>query len=260
MNGIFRDDLFKDKSVLVTGGGSGIGREIALAFARLGASVTIGGRKVEKLAAVEKELREITDGVLTFSADIRDVEAVEKMFGAHGEKFGSLDFLVNNAGGQFPMPAMHFNKKGFEAVISTNLTGTFFVSQTAANKFFIPQNRGSIVSIVACVRRGFPGLAHTGAARAGVINLTMSLAVEWARFGIRVNSVAPGTIESSGLAIYPPEVLQKAKDANLMHRFGAMEEIANAVIYLSSPAAAYITGETLYVDGGQSLYGDIWEA
>ena len=149
--------------------------------------------------------------------------------------------------------ASHASHASFERKM-----GTFQVTQAVANAFFFPQKNGTVVNIIANINRGFAGMAHTGAARAGVDNLTKSLSVEWARRGIRINSVAPGIIDSSGLEQYPPELLAGIADKIPMQRLGTVEEVAELVLFLSSPYAAYITGETVYIDGGQRLWGDIW--
>jgi NAD(P)-dependent dehydrogenase (short-subunit alcohol dehydrogenase family) len=168
---------------------------------------------------------------------------------------GRLDLLVNNAGGQFASPAAAIKPKGWRAVIDTNLNGTWFVSQ-AAWQHAMRKHGGAIVSIVADMWNGFPGMAHTGAARAGVVNLTQTLAVEWGSAGVRVNAVAPGFVLSSGLANYPPPVQQmaaKIMPQNPSGRVGTESEVSAAVVFLLSPAAAYISGATLRVDGGSSL-------
>ena len=193
------------------------------------------------------------------ACDIREIEEVKSLAEFVREKHGRLDILVNNAGGQFPAPAEIMSPNGWTAVINNNLNGTFFMSQTMANSFFIPQKSGIIVNIIASIQRGVPGMAHTGAARAGVDNLTKSLGQEWAEYQIRVNAIAPGIIESSGLDTYAPPIkalFGKAKDRNLMRRFGTVEDIANATMFLSSPLSAYISGTTLYVDGMDHLAGD----
>jgi citronellol/citronellal dehydrogenase len=163
--------------------------------------------------------------------------------------------LVNNAGGQFPSTAEDISEKGWNAVINNNLNGTWYATQVMTNTFFIPQKDGIIINIIANIFRGFPGMAHTGAARAGVDNLTKTLAVEWSKYNIRVNAVAPGIIFSSGLENYPIEMLKGISDTLPMKRLGSTEEVAWLTLFLASPMAAYITGETVYIDGGQRLFG-----
>jgi citronellol/citronellal dehydrogenase len=188
--------------------------------------------------------------------NIRDPEAVEGLWRDVAARHGRIHGLVNNGGGQFMSPAEAITPKGWHAVVESNLTGTFYMTQ-AAFKHGMRAYGGAIVNIVMENWRGYPGMAHSGAARAGVVNLTQSLALEWAPYGIRINAVAPGTINSSGLAHYPPEV--QAGIAGIARetpagRMGSESEIASAVLFLLSPAAAYISGATLRVDGASSLY------
>ncbi len=255
---MFNHQLFKDKIVLVTGGRSGIGYGIAKLYLQLGAKVIIASRKEEALKAAAQTLSEF--GECDYKAcDIRKPEKIKALAQHIKEHYGKLDILINNAGGQFPSLAEYINEKGWNAVISNNLNGTFYMISEMAKAFFIPQKSGNILTITANVMRGFPGMVHTGAARAGVENLTKTLAVEWSSHNIRINCVAPGTIESSGLSTYPKpiqDMLGAARKANPLGRFGEVEDVANAVIFLTSPLASYITGVTLYVDGAEHLHGD----
>ena len=173
--------------------------------------------------------------------------------------WGGVDILVNNAGGQFPSPAQHISPNGFLAVVKNNLVGTFHMCREVANQWMIPKGGGRIVNVIANIYRGFPGMVHTGAARAGVENMTMTLAVEWAQFGILVNAVAPGIIKSTGTAQYPPELLERGIKETPLKRAGTVEECAASIVFLASPAAAFITGTTLRLDGGQALWGHNWE-
>lgn len=254
-------DLFKEKVVLVTGGRSGIGYAIAKQFLELGAMVVIASRKEEPLAAAAVELSAF--GPCTYQAcDIRQPEQVENLAQFIEEKHQRLDILVNNAGGQFPAPAELMSSNGWASVINNNLNGTFYVSQQMAKTFFIPQQQGVIVNIIANVLRGFPGMAHTGAARAGVENLTKTLAQEWSEYNIRINAVAPGIIDSSGLDTYPDflkQYFERIKENQLTGRFGTVEDVANAVMFYSSPLSAYVSGTTLYVDGMDHLAGNTME-
>ncbi len=253
---IFRDGLFEGQVILVTGGGSGIGRAIAHELAGLGATLVLASRMAEKLEKVQAEIEATGGKAISLVCNIRDEEQVKNTVQAIIEKLGRLDGLVNNAGGQFSSPAEAISGKGWNAVLDTNLTGTFYMSR-AAQQAWMKEHGGAIVNIVAEMWRGFPNMAHTGAARAGVVNLSQSLAVEWAQYGIRVNSVAPGLIDSSGLKTYPPQVqamLQSVANDIPAKRMGTESEIASAVAFLLSPAAAFISGETLKVDGAGSLY------
>ena len=258
---VFRPNLFQNQTILITGGGSGIGRAIAHELASLGAHVLIAARKEERLAATADEIRSAGGTCDYYTLNIRDEEAIGAFYTTIAENHGALDGLVNNAGGQFMSPAQNISKKGFHAVVETNLTGTFMMSREAFNRF-MQKNGGSIVNIIAEMWRGFPGMAHTGAARAGVDNLTKTLAVEWAYAGVRVNSVAPGLIDGNGFKNYPvhiqPWIREMKKDIPLK-RFGSESEIAAATTFLLSPAAAYITGTTLNVDGASSLWRKAWE-
>lgn len=260
-NSIFRDNLFQDQTILVTGGGTGIGRAIAHELASLGAHVIIASRKLEKLEVTAQEIKNAGGACSIYTLNIRNEDAINAMFDELLKDHKTLHGLVNNAGGQFPSPAENINQKGWHAVIETNLTGTFLMSKTAYNRA-LKQNQGGIVNIVAEMWNGFPGMVHTGAARAGVSNMTKTLAVEWAKDGVRVNAVAPGVIHGHGITQYDPAFVEsyiKMASADIpLKRMGTESEIAAAVTFLLSPAAAYITGETLKVDGASSLWRKTW--
>jgi NAD(P)-dependent dehydrogenase (short-subunit alcohol dehydrogenase family) len=252
---VFNEGLFKDEVMLVTGGGTGIGRCIAHELAHLGAHVILSGRREEPLKTVAEELVSAGGSASIRTLNIREQEQVHEAIGEIVAEHGRLDAVVNNAGGQFASPAAMIRPKGWRAVVDTNLNGTWYVCQ-AAYAHTMGRSGGRIVNIVAEMWNGFPGMAHTGAARAGVVNLTKTLAIEWAAAGIRINSVAPGTILSGGLHNYPPAIQKAAvrvAKKNPSNRLGTESEVSAAVTYLLSPAAAYITGETLKVDGGSSL-------
>jgi citronellol/citronellal dehydrogenase len=256
IHSIYRDGLFDGQTVVVSGGGTGIGRATARELAALGAHVVICSRALEHLEPTRDEIAQAGGKVTALQCNIRDPEAVEAFFAAAVEQVGPLHALVNNAGGQFMSPAEAISPKGWHAVVETNLTGTFQMARAALGHG-MGEHGGAIVNIVAEVWRGFPGMAHSGAARAGVINLTQTLALEWARYGVRVNAVAPGIINSSGLRTYPEAVQARlasiARDVPAQ-RMGTESEVAAAVIYLLSPAAAFISGTTLKMDGAGSLY------
>jgi citronellol/citronellal dehydrogenase len=253
---IFREGLFAGQTIVVSGGGTGIGRAIARELARLGASVVICSRSAEHLDPTSAEIEAAGGTVTALPCNIRDAEAVQAFFAEVVRRHGRVHGLVNNAGGQFLSPAEAISPKGWHAVVETNLTGTWYMSRAALDAG-MRQHGGAIVNIVMEMWRGFPGMAHSGAARAGVVNLTQSLALEWAPYGIRINAVAPGIINSSGLTKYPPEVqaglAQIAKEVPA-GRMGTEGEIAAPVIFLLSPGAAFISGATLRVDGAGSLY------
>ena len=255
---IFRPGIFKDKIAVVTGGATGIGEAITRELALGGAKVVIASRKMHRLIPTAKGLsRDLGAEVVPIKCNIRERAEVDALVAEVLRRYGKIDFLVNNGGGQFPSPAEGCSEKGWKAVIETNLTGTWNMCQAAALKYML-QHGGRIVTIVADMWRGFPGMMHTGAARAGVVNMTMSLAVEWARAKILINCVAPGTILSTGMKNYPPGTMDGVWRAIPLKRLGRSEEIAWAVAYLLSPAGDFITGETLKVDGGGSLWGDRW--
>jgi citronellol/citronellal dehydrogenase len=256
---VFAPGIFDNQVAIVTGGGSGIGLVTARELVRLGARVAICGRTAEKLTAAASEIG-APDRVLATTCDIREPAQVAAFVTQTLERFGRVDILVNNAGGQFPSPAQHISPNGFLAVIKNNLAGTFHMCREVANQWMIPEARGGrIVNVIANIYRGFPGMVHTGAARAGVENMTMTLAVEWSQFGILVNAVAPGIILSSGTSQYPPQLLERAVQETPLKRAGTVDEVAASIIFLASPAAQFITGATLRVDGAQSLWGRSWE-
>jgi len=257
---IFSPGIFQGQTALVTGGGTGIGRATALLLARLGAKVAIASRKLENLEATARELAAVVGeaNVHHQTCDVREPAEVAALATAVAEKLGGIDLLVNNAGGQFPSPAEMITPKGWDAVIRNNLNGTFHVTVEVAKRCMIPARRGRIVNVTASVYRGFPGMSHTGAARAGVENLTMTLAVEWAPYQIAVNAVAPGVIASSGISRYPVEAVELARRATPLKRAGTEDEVAQTIVFLLSPAAAFITGAILPIDGGMRLWGDTW--
>ncbi|MCB9186366.1 MAG: SDR family oxidoreductase [Flavobacteriales bacterium] len=256
INTVFKEGLFEGKVALVTGGGTGIGLRIARELGQLGATVVIASRSMDKLNAGLKILLEDGSTASALECNIRDEESVKTCITEVVKKHGGVDILVNNGGGQFPSPAEFINRKGWHAVVETNLTGTFFLTQEVFNQSM--RNKGGVVvNITMDNKNGFPMLSHSAAARAGIQNLTMSLANEWGKYGVRINSVAPGTIESSGLDSYAPQFQDFVRGYgkhNQHFRLGTEAEIAAAVVFLASPAASFITGVNLAVDGGESIY------
>lgn len=258
MPNIFRKGLFDGHVAIITGGGSGIGLSTAIALGELGAKVAICGRKKEKLESAEQKLRALGVDVFADACDIREVEQIQAFTDNVKQKLGTATILVNNAGGQFPTTAESVTPRGWEAVVRNNLNGTFFMTQAVAVTHFIPARRGRIVNVIANVARGFPGMVHTGAARAGVENMTKTLAVEWATHNIQVNAIAPGVIRTSGTDQYPPELIEASRKKTPMKRVGTAGEVAQLIVYLASEAAWFVTGECWYIDGGAHLWGDNW--
>lgn len=255
----FRDGLFNDQVVLVSGGGSGLGKAIAVLYARLGAKLVICGRTPEKLDRSAELLRDLGAEVLVHPMTIREPEQVSGLMDHVFEHYGRLDVLVNNAGGQFPGLAIDFSPRGWQAVIDTNLNGTWYMMQAAAKRWIEHKAPGRVVNIVATVWRGRPTVAHTCAARAGVIFLSKTLAVEWAPHHIQVNCVAPGVVETTAFELYPPDGrLTYQEQANPMKHPGDVQDIAESCVYLSASSGKFITGEVITVDGGQQLWGDPW--
>lgn len=258
---VFRPGLFAGQTILVTGGGSGIGRCTAHELASLGARVILSGRRAETLAAVAEEIRSDGGNVDMISFDIRDEAACESATRELLERHGTIHGLVNNAGGQFPAPLEQINKKGWEAVVSNNLTGGFLL----ARQFYLQcfkQHGGVIVNMLADMWGGMPMMGHSGAARAGMLNFTETAAIEWAVSGVRVNAVAPGFVASSGLDRYDPAfakaVVPRLAEVPPLKRLASEAEISAAIVFLLSPAAAYITGSCIRIDGGSSLNPKAW--
>lgn len=254
----FREDLLAGQIMLISGAGRGIGKAIAYQFARLGAKLVLCGRDAERLAAVADRLVGLGAEVFAQPMTIRDPDAVARLFDAVGERFGTIDVLINNAGGQFPQAAIDFSPKGWNAVLETNLTGTWYMMQQAARRWRDAARGGRIINIVAVTTRGMPGVAHTSAARAGVVSLSKTVAIEWAPLGIQVNCVAPGAIATEGMNVYSEEARQALPKTNLLRRFGDVRDVADAVCYLAGPSGSFITGTVLTVDGGNEIWGDQW--
>lgn len=248
---VFRPGLFAGRTILVTGGGSGLGRCTAHELKSLGARVALAGRTQEKLDRVKEELGD--PDTFTFAADLRREDEVKAMVdGVLGWSNGRIDGLVNNAGGQFPAQLRDISLNGWNAVVNNNMTATFLVSK-AVYLGSMDKHGGAIVNVGADFELGNPGMGHNGAARAGQTNFTYTASVEWAHSGVRVNSVLPGFIASSGLDRYPERahgVLRGVKGRVPLKRHGTESEIAAAIVYLLSDAAAYVTGIALRVDGG----------
>lgn len=256
---IFRDGLLEGQVCLVSGAGSGLGRETALELCRLGAIVVGCGRRPEPLAETAALAADLSGAFDHESLDIRDEEAVGPFFDRLLERHGRLDTLVNNAGGQFLAPAETISPKGFRTVIELNVMGTWLMTHAAATKAMIPQGGGKVLSITLSPHNGMPGMVHSGAARAAVENMTRTLAVEWARFGIRTCAVAPGQIGTETLLTkYPKVVVDNLSRSVPVGRLGRPEEIAWMLAYLASPAGDFASGTTITVDGARDNWAGPW--
>ncbi len=253
---VFRTGQFDGQTIVITGGGSGIGRCTAHELASLGAHVIITGRKQEKLDATAAEIVEDGGRVSTRAFDIRDEDAVRDAVKGMLDEHGQIHGLVNNAGGQYPMPLATIGKKGWEAVVANNLTGGFLMARETYNQC-MKDHGGAIVNMLADMWGGMPSMGHSGAARAGMLNFTETAAVEWGVSGVRVNAVAPGFVASSGMDKYDPvfakEVLSQLSGLVPLKRMAEEAEISSAIVWLLSEGAAFVTGNCIKIDGGGSL-------
>ena len=257
---VFRPNLFAGRTCLITGGGSGIGRCTAHELASLGARVVLVGRKAEALEKTTAEIHEDGGEAEWATCDIREADAVDELVAGIVERHGVIHGLFNNAGGQFPSPLEEISPNGFESVVRTNLTGGFFMMRSVY-RHSMARHGGAIVNMLADMWGGMPGMAHSGAARAGMGNLTCTAAVEWAKSGVRVNAVAPGWVASSGMDTYggaARALIPMLEKSVPLKRLGRESEISAAVCFLLSDAAAFISGEIMRVDGAASLGGRIW--
>ncbi|MAC13167.1 SDR family oxidoreductase [Alcanivorax sp. IL3] len=251
---VFKPDLFAGQNIIVTGGGSGIGRCTAHELASLGARVVLVGRKQDKLDAVAAEIEEDGGQAIGFACDIRDEDVVKSTVADIYKAVEVVHGLVNNAGGQFPSPLALISQKGWETVVRTNLTGGFLMAREVFTQG-MNRNGGAIVNIVADMWGGMPGMGHSGAARAGMVNFTQTASYEWGSCGVRVNAVAPGWIMSSGMDTYPEgfkQTLKTLRAAVPLKRMGNESEVSGAICFLLSDAAAFISGDTLRIDGAAS--------
>lgn len=257
---VLRPGLFVGRTAIVTGGGRGIGKVIALRFGELGANVVLAGRHSETLDATRAEIEAAGGAALAQVTDIREVAQVEAMAAAALERFGRIDFLINNAGGQFPARPSAISDRGWRSVIDLNLNGTWNVCSRVGPKM-VAQGFGAIVNIVHVYsfERGAPPFVHSGAARAGVVNMTKTLANYWARHGVTVNALAPGSVDTAGLRekeyaqLENTETEREQIALTPVHRLGEAGEVAEISAFLCSPAARYINGATIVADGGQLL-------
>lgn len=256
---VFREGLLEGQVAVVSGAGSGFGRETALELARLGATVVGCGRRPEPLAETAELAAGLPGGFEHEALDIREEEPVERLFDGLMERHGRLDLLLNNAGGQFLAPAESISPKGFRTVIDLNVNGTWLMTHAAATKAFIPQESGKVISVTLSPHNGMPAMVHSGAARAAVENMMRTLAVEWARFNIKTCSLAAGQFATETLLTkYPKALVDQVARSIPLQRTGRAEEIAWMVAYLASPAGDFISGTTITIDGARDNWAGPW--
>ena len=256
---VFRDGLLDGLVCVVSGAGSGLGRESALELMRLGAAVVGCGRRAELLEETAALAAGLAGSFEHEALDIRDEEAVERFFDGLLERHGRLDVLLNNAGGQFLSPAEGISPKGFRTVIDLNVQGTWLMSYAAATKAFIPQGGGKVMSVTLSPHNGMPGMVHSGAARAAVENMMRTLAIEWARFGVKTCSLAAGHFATETfLTKYPQVVIDNYERTIPLGRAGRPEEMAWLVAYLASPAGDFFSGTTITLDGARDNWAGPW--
>jgi NAD(P)-dependent dehydrogenase (short-subunit alcohol dehydrogenase family) len=253
---VFRDGLLDGQAAIVTGGGSGLGRAIALELAALGAAVTVCGRRLEPL---EETAALAGARVHARTCDIREEDQVEALVADVLERHGRIDLLVNNAGGQFLAPAESITPKGFRTVMRLNVEGTWLMTHAVATRAMIPAGSGKVVSITISPHHGLPGMAHSSAARAAVENLMRVLSIEWARHGIRLNAIAAGQFATETLLTkYPRPIVEGMAATVPLGRLGEAEEIAWLVAHLASPAGDFVSGTVLTVDGARDDWYGAW--
>jgi citronellol/citronellal dehydrogenase len=256
---IFRDGLLEGQVCVVSGAGSGLGRETALELARLGAVVIGCGRREEPLAETAALAAGLPGSFGRETMDIREEEAVDRLFDRVLDEHGKVDVLVNNAGGQFMAPAETITPKGFRTVTELNVQGTWLMTHAAATKAFIPQGGGKVLSVTLSPHHGMPGMVHSGAARAAVENMMRTLAIEWARFGIKTCALAAGQFATETLLTkYPKVVIDNLERSIPIGRAGRAEEMAWLVAYLASPAGDFYSGTTITIDGARDNWAGPW--
>lgn len=256
---IFREDLLDGKVVVLSGAGTGLGREASLEMIRLGATVVGCGRRPEPLEETAS-LAEGLPGSFEFETlDIRDEEAIDSFFDGVVGKHGRIDVLVNNAGGQFLSPAEMISPKGFRTVIELNVTGTWLMTHAAATKAFIPQESGAIVNVTLSPHNGMPGMVHSGAARAAVENMTKTLSIEWSRFNIRTCAIAAGQFATDTFVNkYPKEIVESVHKTIPLGRVGESEEMAWLIAFLASDAGSFHSGSVITLDGARDNWFGPW--
>lgn len=263
---MLKDGTFYGKVGIITGGGTGIGFGIASEIARLGGTVVLASRNEEHLEPAAAEIRKATarlDAADSRAIDVRDAAAVDAMAAEVFAKYGRIDFLVNNAAGNFVVKSEELSPNGWNAVIGIVLNGTFYCSSSVGRRMIESETGGVILNIIANYAwTGGPGVVHSASAKAGVLAMTRTMAVEWARHGIRVNAMAPGPVDTPGASgkLFPSDAIREGIRATIpLRRFATVEEVAHAASYLLSDYASYVTGESFVIDGGQWLSGaDYW--
>jgi citronellol/citronellal dehydrogenase len=256
---IFAPGLLAGRVCVVSGAGSGLGRETALELARLGATVIGCGRRLEPLEETAAAAAPLAGGAEAVSMDIRDEEAIDALFDGVLERHGRLDVLINNAGGQFLSPAEAISPKGFRTVIELNVVGTWLMTHAAATKAFIPQGGGKVLSVTLSPHNWMPGMVHSGAGRAAVENMMRTLSVEWARFAIRLCAVAAGQFDTETLRTkYPKEVVEAVPRTVPIGRMGTEEEMAWLLAFLASEAGDFFSGTTITIDGARDNWFGSW--
>ena len=250
-----RNDANAGRVALVTGGGTGIGRATALELAATGADVVVSGRREEPLTATAQQIEGSGASCIAVPADIREPAQVDRLVDAALERFGAIDVLVNNAGGQFEAPAEEISDKGWRAVGRLGLDATWSVTRTVATRSMIPRRSGLIVFLGFSPLRGIPGFAHACAVRAAVGNLARGLALEWSRHGIRSVCVAAGSIGTDALAQYGDDAVQRWRRSVPLGRLGSPSEVASLIAFLTTAGGSYITGTTILIDGGTDAWG-----
>lgn len=261
MSSIFRDELLAGQVILLSGGGSGIGRAAAIELTGLGADVVICGREIEPLReTADLCMAEGASGSCSaMQADIREADQVEALVDATLETHGRIDTLVNNAGGQFLAPAESITEKGFDTVIRLNVHGTWLMTHTVAKKWMIENGGGKVISVTLSPHNGMPGMVHSGAARAAVENMMRTLAIEWARFGINLNALAIGQIATETLMTkYPKAAVDLLEESVPAGRLGRPAEVAWQIAYMASPAGDFYSGSVLTMDGARDDWLGPW--